>query len=321
MGTYGSVIDMLNNKCECLPINKIKVDSSHIRKKPGNVKHLKCTVSDVGLLQPILVRRCGDFYTVVDGERRLRAMKELAISELIIGREVIIDVDETEADARFKQIIANIQREDINHFDLGHAFVVLKEKYGYAYKEIAEIVGKTPHYVTSKVGLVKRLAPEVQEMAVNDWEVSKCIADTFSDEQNEENGVYEMTIKIIEDIARLPKELQQTAYLSIRSKELDENESLKFLRSIKKRILNNAADPMGEVGHSDREASPHTDLIKCFEKIDRDIEALAGRLKMADQLNKQDLIQKLESSLEKLNLLYTRLKNGVEQADRSGAFV
>ncbi len=312
---------MLTNKCECLPINAIKVDSSHIRKKPGTINNLKCTVSDVGLLQPILVRRCGDFYTVVDGERRLRAMKELAISELIVGREVIIDVEETEADARFKQIIANIQREDLNHFDLGYAFVVLKEKYGYAYKEIAEIIGKTPHYVTSKVGLVKRLATEVQEMAVSDWEASKCIADTFSDEQNEENGVYEMTIKIIEDIARLPKELQQTAYLSIRSRGLDENEALRFLRSVKKRIRNNAPDPMGEAGHRDREASSHSDLIKCFEKIDRDIESLAGRLKMADQLDRQDLIHKLESSLEKLNLLYARLKNGGEQADRSRALV
>jgi ParB family chromosome partitioning protein len=240
-------------------------------------------------------------------------MKELAISELILGREVIVDVDETEADARFKQIIANVQREDIDHFDLGHAFVILKEKYGYAYKEIAEIIGKTPHYVTSKVGLVKRLTPEVQEMAANDWEASRCIADTVSDGE-EENTVYAMTIKIIEDIARLPEELQRTAYISIRSGGLDESEALRFLRSMKKRLHAGEHD-----GRPSREASPDTDLIRCFEKIDRDIEALSARLNVADRMSRQELVSKLEASLEKLNLLFARLKSGAPANEETGS--
>jgi ParB family chromosome partitioning protein len=306
---------MLKDKCECIPINAIKVDSSHIRKKPGKVDNLKCTVSDVGLLQPILVRRSGEHFVVIDGERRLRAMRELAIPELIVGREVVIDVDETDADARFKQVIANVQREDVDHFDLGHAFVMLKEKYGYQYREIAEIIGKTPHYVTTKVGLVKRLIPEVQEMAVSDWEASKCIMDTFS--EDEEPDIYEMNIKIIEDIARLPSELQKMAYLSIKSKAMDINEALKFLRSMKKRHLK--SDMPGQEA-----PAPYLDLLKYLEKIDRDIDVLAGRLRMADQQNRQDLLNKLESSLEKLSLLYARLKGGMpaaEEADRSEALV
>ncbi len=301
---------MQKDKCECIPINAIKVDSSHIRRKPGKVDNLKCTVSDVGLLQPILVRRAGEQYVIIDGERRLRAMKELAIPELIVGREVVVDVDETEADARFKQVIANVQREDVNHFDLGHAFVMLKEKYGYQYREIAEIIGKTPHYVTSKVGLVKRLIPEVQEMAASDWEASKCIQDTFSDD---EPDVYEMNVKIIEDIARLPSELQKMAYVTIKAKAMDINEALRYLRSMKKR---QAAEP-GQEAPARRQ-----DLLKYIEKIDRNIDALADRLKAADQRNRQDLLSKLESSLEKLNMLYARLKgSSMEEADRGEALV
>ncbi len=304
---------MQKDRCECIPINAIKVDSSHIRKKPGKVDNLKCTVSDVGLLQPILVRRSGEHFVVIDGERRLRAMKELAIPELIVGREVIVDVDETDADARFKQVIANVQREDVDHFDLGHAFVMLKEKYGYQYREIAEIIGKTPHYVTSKVGLVKRLVPEVQEMAASDWEVSKCIQDTFSEE---EPDVYEMNVKVIEDIARLPAELQKIAYVTVKAKAMDINDALRYLRSMKKG--HNTGDVPGQEA-----PTLHSDLIKYIEKIDRNIDALAGRLRMADHRNRQDLLDKLESSLEKLNLLYARLKGGVpsEEADRGEALV
>ncbi|HTX43329.1 MAG TPA: ParB/RepB/Spo0J family partition protein [Methanocella sp.] len=300
------------DKCECIPISAIKVDSSHIRKKPGKVDNLKCTVSDVGLLQPILVRRAGEYFVVIDGERRLRAMRELAIPELIVGREVIVDVDETEADTRFKQVIANVQREDVDHFDLGHAFVMLKEKYGYQYREIAEIIGKTPHYVTSKVGLVKRLVPEVQDMAASDWEASKCIQDTFSDD---EPDVYEMNVKIIEDIARLPAELQKMAYLTIKSKAMDINEALRYLRSMKKRHPKETVP-----GREPLEA--RSDLLTYLEKIDRNIDALAGRLRMGEQQNRQDLLNKLESSLEKLNLLYARLKGSpLEEADRSEALV
>jgi ParB family chromosome partitioning protein len=303
---------MQKDKYECIPINAIKVDSSHIRRRPGKVDSLKCTVSDVGLLQPILVRRSGEHFVVIDGERRLRAMKELAIPELIVGREVIVDVEETDADARFKQVIANVQREDVDHFDLGHAFVTLKEKYGYKYREIAEIIGKTPHYVTSKVGLVKRLAPEVQEMAASDWEESKCIRDTFSEE---EPDVYEMNVKVIEDIARLPSGLQKIAYVTVRTKAMDINEALRYLRSIKKHHAG------GEVPGTHTAEVSHVDLARYLRRIDRDIDALASRLRVADQPNRQDLINKLESSLEKLNLLYARLKSGSPETGQSRVLV
>lgn len=239
-------------------------------------------------------------------------MKDLAISELIIGREVVVDVDETEADARFKQVIANVQREDVNHFDLGNAFVTLKEKYGYQYKEIAEIIGKTPHYVTSKVGLVKRLIPEVQEMAADDMEAANCILDTFSDEENVPSG-YDMNIKILEDIARLPGEFQKIAYISIRSKAMDMNEALRYIRSIKKHGLE---APLPE--------RTHNDIFKYLSRIDRDIETLAGRLNVADPMSRQEMLDKLEASLDKLNMLYSRLKSvtpSTQETVRSKALV
>lgn len=237
-------------------------------------------------------------------------MKDLAISELILGREVVVDVDETEADARFKQIIANVQRDDINHFDLGRAFVMLKEKYGYQYKEIAEIIGKTPHYVTSKVGLIKRLIPEVQEIAATDMDAAKCIQDTFSDD--ERRDIYEMNIKILEDIARLPSELQKTAYLSIRAKAMDINEALRYLRGLKRHGLN-AAEAQQE---------PRGDLMRCLLKLDREIETLAGRAQSADRMGRQELLNKLESSIDKLNSLYLRLKSGAgEEPERARALV
>lgn len=257
----------------------------------------------MGLLQPIIVRRSGDSYVVIDGARRLQAMKELSIPELILGREVIVDVEETEADARFKQVIANIQREDIDPLDLGRAFVILKEDYGYPYNEIAEIIGKTPHYVTSKVGLVKRLAPDVRELISGDNGAAKCIRDTFSGSDDD----HPMNIKVIEDIARLPAELQKDAYLTIISQSMPTGEALGYLRSVKNGIKNKHHKKVDPVN------IPDDNLVRQIEKLDQDVEDLAGYIQSTLQPGRPEVIQKIEVTLEKLGSLYERLKN--ESAD------
>ena len=287
--------------CDYLPIEAIRVDPGHIRTSTGDLSGLKYTISDVGLMQPIVVRRSGDNYTVIDGYRRLCAMKELAISELIVGREVLIDVDETEADARFKQIIANIQREDLDPMELGKAFVLLKERYGYQYHEIAEIIGKTPHYVTSKVGLVKRLSPEVQDMVDCDREAIKCIQDTSRD--------YGMNIKIIEDIARLPRDQQKDAYVTIRSQDMRSDDALKYLRALKKGL-----DTAPNVIKEPLPRGPTSETFaRHIEMLDREMEELAVCVPEAARLDRTEVLSRIEAMLEKLSSLYQRLK--VEMPD------
>ena len=140
-------------------------------------------------------------------------------------------MEETEADARFKQIIANVQREDFNAIEMGHAFVALKEEFGYQYNETAEIIGRTPHYVTSKVGLAKRLDPAVQKMYVDDLDHEKVIQTTLSDEYR---PGYVMNVNVLEDIARLPSDLQKPAYETVHAEEWDKGKALRYLKSLKK---------------------------------------------------------------------------------------
>jgi ParB family chromosome partitioning protein len=192
-----------------IPIEIVRCGEDHIRKSDFSTDHLRDTIADAGLLQPILARKKGDGFVVIDGARRLAALKELGVQELIVGRDIVIDVEETEADTRFKQLIANVQREDLNAVELGQAFVTLKEEFGYQFNEIAEIIGKTPHYVAAKVGLVRRLDQEVQRLYLEDLSGEKYIQSTFSDEQP---APYVMNVNILEDIARVPRELQLAAY-------------------------------------------------------------------------------------------------------------
>lgn len=302
-----------------IPISQVSADAGHVRKTQTDVSQLKNTIADVGLLQPIIVRKTADEYTVIDGQRRLQALKELGVPELIVGRDVIIDVDETDADVKFKQIIANLQREDINDIELGHAFVELKETYSYKYNEIAEIIGKTPHYVSAKVGLAKRLTTELQEIIVKDWESAKCIRNTFSEEETAEY-LYEMNINIIEEIARLDAELQRPAYDTIRAREMDKSKALEYLRSIKRdaEVMKLASDVKGLMETYASEEPEHMEplagreLKGYFRKINRDLDKLAEAAKTSGPGEREKVIPVLESLIEKLTSLYAEIKSGEE---------
>ncbi len=284
---------------QTIHINRIYVDKEHIRRKTGDINGLKETIADAGLLQPILVKQCERGYKVIDGARRLEALKELKVSELIIGRDVIVDEEETEADFYFKQLIANIQREDINDIEIGHALVSFKEKYGYQYKEIAEIIGKTPHYVAAKVGLAKRLIPEVQELVVKDWEAVKCIRNTLKAEDGEALEPYVMNVNIVEDVARLPAELQKAAYITIRDKEMDKKEALRFLRKLKEGVEEEAEESREDAEHEVR---------KYLDKIYRDVDRLSLTIKSSPTLNSEEVASTLEDLISRLNILYMELK-------------
>lgn len=197
----GRKMSRLQGDIQTIPLDSVIVDACHIRRNCNNIEDMKRTIMDVGLLQPILVKRSGDCYVVIDGARRLTALKELGVNELILNRDMIIDVEETEADLRFKQIIANIQREDIDDIELGQAFVMLKEHYNYQFNEIAEIIGKKPHYVTAKANMAKRLAPEVKAMVLGDWERIKCGPTTVPENVDDVEELYRMNVNVIERIA------------------------------------------------------------------------------------------------------------------------
>jgi len=313
-------MDHSHKNGQTIHIKRIMVDSEHIRRNVTDIAKLRDTIADVGLLQPILVRQTERGYTVIDGARRLQALKELEVPELIVGRDVIVDVDETAADAKFKQLIANVQRDDVNDIELGYVFVVLKERYGYAYKEIAEIIGKTPHYVAAKVGLAKRLTPEVQELVVRDWEAAKCSRNTLSCDSDDMLDPYVMNVNVIEDIARLPPELQRGAYEAIKKKEMDKKEALRYLRGVKREAgLLEALEEAREQAEAEMEKEQivtSREIKRRLKRLDREVEELSVSIKAGAAIDREDVVSVLEALIGRLNALYTEVKeiNGISQA-------
>jgi ParB family chromosome partitioning protein len=111
-----------------------------------------------GVLQPINVRRVGDRYQIIAGERRWRASQELGTA----GIGAII-VEATDQDMLQWAIIENAQRQDLNPMELADAFRRLIREFQFTQEEVAERVGQSRAHVANTMRLLE-LPDEIQSM-------------------------------------------------------------------------------------------------------------------------------------------------------------
>jgi ParB family chromosome partitioning protein len=123
---------------------------------------LAASIREVGILQPIVVRRAGQGYEVVTGERRLRAAKLAGLATVPV---VLRDSDD--ADLLREALIENIHREDLNPVELAEAFRQLLDDLGLKQEELAERVGVSRSHIANTIRLLA-LPLEVQQLLADD---------------------------------------------------------------------------------------------------------------------------------------------------------
>lgn len=122
------------------------------------IAELAASIKATGVLQPVLVRRAGDGYQLVAGERRLRATMAAGLRTI---PAVVKDVDDREM--MELALIENVQREDLNPIDEAKAYRSLTDKIGLTHDQISERVGKQRVSITNALRLLV-LPAEVQDM-------------------------------------------------------------------------------------------------------------------------------------------------------------
>src|SRR5262245_4096268 len=111
-----------------------------------------------GLIQPIVVRREGDRYQIIAGERRWRAAKLAGLLRVPI---VVRDVVPGEKSQLELALVENIQREDLNPIDEALAYKRLADQFELTQEQIAAAVGKDRATIANHVRLL-RLPEEVR---------------------------------------------------------------------------------------------------------------------------------------------------------------
>ena len=109
------------------------------------------TIEQHGLIQPIVVRKVGDRYQIISGERRTRATKLAGLP--VIKAQVYENLDDkTMAEWA---LIENIQRVDLNPVEVSRSYQQLIDNHGYTHEDLAKIVGKSRSAITNSLRLLK----------------------------------------------------------------------------------------------------------------------------------------------------------------------
>ncbi len=114
------------------------------------------SITEHGILQPILVTETIDGYQLVAGERRLRAAQAAGLERIPAVVRQLADREQLEL-----ALVENLQREDLDPLETAEAYKQLIEEFGFSQDEVATRVGKARSTVANTLRLLD-LAPGVQ---------------------------------------------------------------------------------------------------------------------------------------------------------------
>ena len=167
-----------------------------------------------GLIQPIAVRKVGDRYQLISGERRTRASKLAGLPT--IKAQVYENLDD-KAMAEWA-LIENIQRVDLNPVEVAKSYQQLIDNHGYTHEDLSKIVSKSRSAITNSLRLLK--LPEVVLLWIEEGKISGGAAralcsDKIKNPEEVAKRIIEegLNVRQIEAIARgeEPKAAEQSA--------------------------------------------------------------------------------------------------------------
>ncbi len=127
------------------------------------LKELSQSISENGLLQPIVVIEKEEGYLLIAGERRLRAHKLAKLSTI---KAIIADAGIDDIKLRELALLENIQREDLNAIELANSYAELIDVHEITHDELSAIVHKSRSQITNTMRLLS-LGKYVQEALVS----------------------------------------------------------------------------------------------------------------------------------------------------------
>lgn len=146
-----------------LSINLIKPNKGQPRKAFDEEKILQLSesIKEHGIIQPILLKKDGDNYRIIAGERRWRAAKAAGLKEVPV---IVMDIDEK--GVLEVSLIENIQRQDLNPIEEAWAFRKLIEDFSFTQEELGRRIGKSRTALANTMRLLN-LDTRVQEYLID----------------------------------------------------------------------------------------------------------------------------------------------------------
>jgi len=135
-----------------LPIDSIAPNPNQPRKSfdESKLHDLSASLGQTGVLQPVVVRRAGQGYQLIVGERRWRAAKLAGLTKI-----PAIVRDATDSQSLEMALVENLLREDLNPMEEAEAYQRLIAEYSWTQEELAQRVGRDRSSVANCLRLLK----------------------------------------------------------------------------------------------------------------------------------------------------------------------
>ena len=135
-----------------LPARSIRPNPAQPRKvfRPEALDELADSIRQHGILQPLSVRRCGNAYELIAGERRLRAARIAGVTDIPC---IIMTMDDRESG--MAAMVENLQRQDLDFIEEAMGIARLLRDWNMSQEQAARLLGKSQSAVANKLRLLK----------------------------------------------------------------------------------------------------------------------------------------------------------------------
>jgi len=131
-----------------IPIDKLDPNPDQPRTEIGDLTELSASISEKGVLEPLLVKPMMGRWMIIAGERRWRAATAAGLTEL-----PCIEMDVDESAVAEIALIENMQRKDLTPWEEADGLRALCERFGYTHEDVARKVGKSRSTVTEALSI------------------------------------------------------------------------------------------------------------------------------------------------------------------------
>ncbi len=124
---------------------------------------LAASIREHGVLQPVVVRRVGDRYQLVAGERRWRATAKAGLHEIpVLIKELADDA------ALAVALVENVQRQDLDPIEEAEAYHLLVSEHALSHEELARVVWTSRAAISNSLRLLQLPSPVLARLATGE---------------------------------------------------------------------------------------------------------------------------------------------------------
>jgi len=196
------------------------------------LEDLAQSIRNLGVIQPITLRKDNDRFEIISGERRYRASKIAGLTTIPAYIRLVNDQELLEM-----ALVENIQREDLDAIEIALTYQRLLEEIGLTQEHLSQRIGKERSTITNSIRLLK-LSPDIQD-AIRSSEISaghgRAILSLDSEEL--QNELFEVIVA-----EKLNVRQAEVAATALKNPKLKKAPTVREVSNLHKKIQKNLTD-------------------------------------------------------------------------------